>query len=54
MSFVRSSSFGLNQAVVEGSTIFDYIAESRTVFIRNTPDTDDLGRIIRSLDAFVH
>ena len=48
------SSFGHNQAVVEGSSFFDYIAERRTVFIRKTPDIDNLGRIIRSLDAFVH
>ena len=51
VALVRSSSFGLNQAVLEGSTIFYYIAESRTVFIWKTSDTNDFGRIIRSLDA---
>ena len=39
------------QAVLEGNTIPDCFAESRTVFITKTSDTDDLGRIIRSLDA---
>ena len=39
------------QAVLEGSTIPDCFAESRTVFIPKTSDTDDLGRIIRSPDA---
>ena len=38
------------KAVLEGSTIPDF-AESRTVFIPKTSDTDDLGRIIRSPDA---
>ena len=37
--------------VLEGSTIPDCFAESRTVFIPKTSDTDDLGRIIRSPDA---
>ena len=39
------------QAELEGSTIPDCFAESRTVFILKTFDTDDLGRIIRSPDA---
>ena len=39
------------QAVLEGSNIPDCFAESRTVFIPKTSDTDDLGRIIRSPDA---
>ena len=30
---------------------FDCVAESRTVFITKTSDTDDLGRIVRSPDA---
>ena len=41
VALVRSSSFGLNQAVLEGSTIFYYIAESRSVFIRKTSDIND-------------
>ena len=36
---------------MEGSAIPDCSAESRTVFIPKTPDTDDLGRITRSPDA---
>ena len=43
--------FRAYQAVLEGSAIPDCFAESRTVFIPKTSDTDDLGRIIRSLDA---
>ena len=39
------------QAILEGSTIPDCFAESRTVFIPKTSDTDDLGRILRSPDA---
>ena len=39
------------QAVLEGRDIPDCLAESRTVFIPKTSDTDDLGRIIRSPDA---
>ena len=35
------------QAVLEGCTIPDCFAESRTVFIPKTSDTDDLGRILR-------
>ena len=44
--------FHANQAVVEGSTFPDCFAGSRTVFIPKTSDTDDLGSIIRSPDAF--
>ena len=40
--------FRAYQAVLEGSNIPDCFAESRTVFIPKTSDTDDLGRIIRS------
>ena len=43
--------FRAYRAVLEGSTIPDCFAESRTVFIPKTSDTDDLGRIIRSTDA---
>ena len=39
------------QAVLEGRNILDCFAESRTVLIPKTFDTDDLGRIIRSPDA---
>ena len=39
------------QAVLEGSTIPDCFAESTTVFIPETSNTDDLGRIVRSPDA---
>ena len=39
------------QAVLEGRSIPDCLAESRTVFIPKTSDTDYLGRIVRSLDA---
>ena len=42
--------FRAYQAVLEG-TIPDRFAESWTVFIPKTSDTDDLGRIIRSPDA---
>ena len=34
------------------SIIPDCFAESRTVFIPETSDTDNHGRVIRSLDAF--
>ena len=37
--------------MLEGRTIPDCFAESRTVLIPQTSDTDDLGRILRSLDA---
>ena len=43
--------FRAYKAVLEGSTIPDCFAESRTVFIPNTSDADDVGRIIRSPDA---
>ena len=36
---------------MEGRNIPDCFAESRTVFIPKTSDTDDFGRIIRSPDA---
>ena len=39
------------QAELEGSSIPDGLAESRTVFFPKTSDTDDVGRIIRSPDA---
>ena len=39
------------QEVLEGNTIPDCSVESRTVFIPETSDTDDLGRVIRSPDA---
>ena len=39
------------QAVLEGSSIPDCFAVSRTIFIPKTSDIDDLGRIIRSPDA---
>ena len=45
--------FNASQAVLEGNTIPDCFAERRTVFIPKTSDTDDLGRIIRSLAHFV-
>ena len=41
----------LFRAVLEGSSIPDCFAESRTVFIPNTSDTDVHGRIIGSPDA---
>ena len=41
-----------HQAILEGMHIPDGFAESRIVFIPKTSDTDDLGRIIRSPDAF--
>ena len=43
--------FPAYKAVLEGSTIPDCFAESRTVFVPKTSDTDDLGRIIRSPDV---
>ena len=43
--------FNAYQAVLEGRNISDCFAESRTVFIPKTSDTNDLGRIIRSPDA---
>ena len=43
--------FDAYQAVLEGRNNTDCFAESRTVFIPKTSDTDDLGRIIRSPDA---
>ena len=43
--------FHAYQAVLEGSTIPDCFAESRTIFIPKTSDIDDFGRIIRSPDA---
>ena len=43
--------FRAYQAVLEGSNIPECFAESWTVFIPKTSDTDDLGRIIRSPDA---
>ena len=43
--------FRAYQAFLEGSNIPDCFAESRTVFIPETSDTDDLGRIIRSPDT---
>ena len=43
--------FHAYQDVLEGRNIPDCFAESRTVFIPKTSDTDDLGRIIRSPDA---
>ena len=45
--------FRAYEAVLEGSTIADCFAQSRTVFIPKTSDTDDLGRIIRSPDAAI-
>ena len=43
--------FHAYQAVLEGRNNPPCFAESRTVFIPKTSDTDDLGRIIRSPDA---
>ena len=43
--------FNAKRAVLEGSTIPDCFAESRTVSIPKTSDIDDNGRIIRSPDA---
>ena len=43
--------FRAYQAILEGSNIPDCFAETRTVFIPKTSDTDDLGSIIRSPDA---
>ena len=43
--------FRAYKAALEGSTIPTCFAESKTVFIPRTSDTDDLGRIIRSPDA---
>ena len=43
--------FSAHKAVLEGSTIPDCFAESRTVFIPKTSDIHDHGRIIRSPDA---
>ena len=40
--------FRAYQAILEGRNILDCFAESRTVFIPETSDIDDLGRIIRS------
>ena len=51
VGLVRSSSIVLINFVLEGNTIPDCFAESRTVFIPKTSGTDDLGRIIRSPDA---
>ena len=49
--WVRNSSFNAYQAVLEGRIIPTCFAESRTVFVPKTSDTDDLGRIFRSPDA---
>ena len=43
--------FHAYEAVLEGSTIPDCFAESRTIFIPKTSDIDDFGVIIRSPDA---
>ena len=43
--------FNAYRALEEGGTGPEHFAESRTVFIPKTSDTDDLGRIIRSPDA---
>ena len=43
--------FHAYKAVLEGSAIPDWFAESRTVIIPKTSDIDDLQRIIRSPDA---
>ena len=47
VALVQRSSFML----IKPRNIPDCFAESRTVFIPKTSDTDDIGRIIRSLDA---
>ena len=44
--------FNAYRALLEGGTVPDHFAESRTVFIPKTSDIDDNGRIIRSPDAF--
>ena len=51
VALVSKFLFRAYKAVLEGRNIPDCFAESRTVFIPKTSDTDDLGRIIRSLDA---
>ena len=51
LALVRSFLFHAYQAVFVGSTIPDRFAESKTVFIPKTSDTDDLGSIIRYSDA---
>ena len=43
--------FNSYKSLVEGGTVAEHFAESRTVFIPKTSDIDDDGRIIRSPDA---
>ena len=43
--------FRAYKAVLDRNSIPDCFAESRTVFVRETSDAGDLGRIIRSPDA---
>ena len=43
--------FNAYKYLLEGGTVPEHFAESRTVFIPKTSDIDDNGRIIRSPDA---
>ena len=43
--------FNAYRSLLEGGTVPEHFAESRTVFIPKTSDIDDNGRIIRSPDA---
>ena len=43
--------FNAYRSLMEGGTVPEHFAESRTVFIPKTSDIDDNGRIIRSPDA---
>ena len=43
--------FNAYKYLLEGGTVPEHFAESRTVFIPKTPDINDNGRIIRPADA---
>ena len=43
--------FNAYKFLLEGGSVPEHFAESRTVFIPKTSDIDDNGRIIRSPDA---
>ena len=49
--WARNSSLMLAESLLEGVAVPEHFAESRTVFIPQTSDIDDNGRIIRSPDA---
>ena len=50
-AWALSSVSTLINIFLEGGTVPEHFAESRTVFISKTSDIDDNGRIVRSLEA---